>query len=54
MIDLLYLKVTIICMYIFLQFWLETQFVNTKFCYLYMYLKMVQGQQMLVLYSTYS
>ena len=27
-----YLKVTIICRYIFLRFWFKTCFVNTKFC----------------------
>ena len=30
-----YLKVTIVCRYIFLRFWLKTLFVSTKFYDLY-------------------
>ena len=45
-----YLKVTIICRYIFLQFWLETPFASTKFCDLNV--EMVQGRQILIFYTT--
>jgi ABC-type transport system involved in Fe-S cluster assembly fused permease/ATPase subunit len=45
-----YLKVTIICMYIFLRFWVKTHFASTKFCDLYT--EMVQGQQILMFYAT--
>ena len=44
-----YLKVTIICRYIFLQFGLKSRFVSTKFCYLYTEVIMVQGRQYLLL-----
>ena len=43
---LLYLKVTIICRYIFLRFWPKTCFAGTKFCDLYV--EMVQGRQILM------
>ena len=46
----IYLKVTIICRYIFLRFWLETPFVSTKFCDLNV--EMVQGRQILMFYTT--
>ncbi len=45
-----YLKVTIICRYIFLRFWLKTRFASTKFCDLYA--EMVQGRQTLMFYTT--
>ena len=48
--DLCYLKVTIICRYIFLRFGLKTRFASTKFCDLYA--EMVQGRQILMLYTT--
>ncbi len=44
-----YLKVTIICRYIFLRFWLKTYSVSTKFCDLYV--EMVQGRQILMFYA---
>ncbi len=43
-------KVTIICKYIFLRFWLKTHFASTKFCNLYA--EMVQGRQILMHYIT--
>ena len=42
-----YLKVTIICRYIFLR---KTHFVSTKFCDLYA--EVVQGRQILMFYTT--
>ena len=45
-----YLKVTIICRYIFLRFWLDTPFASTKFCDLNT--EMVQGRQILMFYTT--
>ena len=45
----MYLKVTIICRYIFLRFWLKTPFASTKFCDLYA--EMVQGRQILIFYT---
>ena len=45
-----YLKVTIICRYIFLRFGLETPFASTKFCDLNA--EMVQGRQILMFYTT--
>jgi hypothetical protein len=45
----IYLKVTSICRYIFLRFWLKTQFASTKFCDLYV--EMVQGLQILIFYT---
>ncbi len=45
-----YLKVTIICRYIFLRFWLRTHFASIKFCDLYA--EMVQGRQILMFYTT--
>ena len=47
-----YLKVTIICRYIFLRFWLKTPFASTKFCDFYA--ELVQGRQILMFYTTYS
>ena len=44
-----YLKVTIICRYIFLRFQLKTLFASTKFCNLYA--EMVQDQQILIFYT---
>ena len=44
-----YLKVTIICRYIFLRFWLITPFASTKFYDFYA--EMVQGQQILMFYT---
>ena len=46
----MYLKVTIICRYIFLWFWFKTRFASTKFCDLYT--EMVQGRQILMFYTT--
>jgi hypothetical protein len=43
-------KVSIICGYIFLQFWLKTHFASTEFCDLYT--EMVQGRQILMFYTT--
>ena len=43
--------VTIICVYIFLQFWLEMRMACTE---LYVYNLMVQGQQTLLFYTAYS
>ena len=45
-----YLKVTIICRYIFLRIWLEWQFASTKFCNLYV--EMVNGQYSPICYTT--
>jgi hypothetical protein len=42
-------KVTIVCRYIFLRFWLKARFASTKFCCLYS--EMVQGLHILVFYS---
>jgi hypothetical protein len=50
--DVIYLRVTIICRYIFLRFWLKMRFASTKFCDLYT--GMVQGRHILMFYSTYS
>jgi hypothetical protein len=47
-----YLKVIIICRYIFLRFWLKMRFASTKFCDLYM--EMVQGRHILMFYSACS
>ena len=48
----MYLVVTIICVYIFLQFWLEMRMTCTE---LYVYNNlMVQGQQTLLFYTAYS
>ena len=44
-----YLKVTIICRYIFLRFLVKTPFASTKFCN--SYAEMVQGRQILMLYT---
>ena len=45
-----YLKVTIICRYIFLRFGLKTRFASIKFCDLYA--DMVQGRQILMFDTT--
>ena len=45
-----YLKVTIVCKYIFLRFWLKTPFASAKFCDLYV--DVVQGRQILMFLTT--
>ena len=47
--DMAYLRVAIICRYIFLQVWLEICFVSTKICNLYE--EIVHGRQYNVLYQ---
>ena len=46
----IYLKVTIVCRYIFQRFCSKTRFASTKFCDLYA--EMVQGRQILMFYTT--
>ena len=50
--DLYYLKVTIICRYIFLRIGFKASFASTNICDLYA--EMVQGRHFLMFGSTYS
>ena len=49
--NMVYLRVTITCSYIYLQFWLKTRFVSTKICNLYE--EMVQDRHNVMFYSAY-
>ena len=50
--DVAYLKVTVICRYIFLQIWFKASFASTNICDLYA--EMVQDRHFLMFGSTHS
>ena len=52
LIEVKYLRVTIIYRYTFLRFWLKMRFLSTKFSDLYTI--MVQDQHILMFYSAYN